>query len=569
MTSRKYYISDNIANQMTQENAAIECIMQDKEFSATIYLSVNVEETGNERARHGLAILYKTATISNYNFQLLFNMVDYGTSGYDFGNQLKINSVQLDELLKEDVVLLYDESEKDSDTIIFYETSVLVENGEVTIDISNTTTNRLNINEVTKALEENSMVILPVMKNTHLYDNIGWSTNSKCIYRFHENYMPIVYNDIAKVLKDRVVVPKDFIEYEYFIMNKKNETDALNNTWVSLSYLDCINAMDLLELDNTGKTHMYVLDNYKDVDKKVVYDSFINLELSNIALDTSIRVIEIIQPESTKWFEDHILSAISKDKSYHFSDYINPIVKYVRASKKSKDRNINQFLNMMLDKGRIDGYARILKALKLSNEELLPYLERLITLDKESSSAGYHVISFIREWKTESFDILEDYIFEGIKTQDIYKSTLDNYNNRKVGLNSLFDYSRNFLYLLDIKCVNKKTLIERFLEGVKEDLTHFLIKPLLKKIKTNILNPEWKAIIPQFAQCVIDYDSECEYVLYFLSKEKIEEVKKFMYISSSYNSYSYYTPEFEQYSDAFINMLREKNKRANSWSPKY
>jgi hypothetical protein len=493
--------------------------------------------------------------------------VDYGAGGLDYGNSEKMTQVIRRKLLSKNNVLIYDISEEKDKSTEFYKIDVLADDTGVAGEIGTTTT-KVDIEKVIKGLNESSVVILPVTKEDNKYEGIVWSNSSEDIFTFHNKYIPTFYTNVSYILNAMVTVPKDFIKYNFYVMNKTIKTDAMGNNWTSLSYDCCLNTLDLLELDNTGKAHMYILDNFKDIDKQSIYESFLHLNKNNMTFETILRIVEKVQPTSTKWLEDYIIEKINASASYRFSDYINIVVKYIRIAKKSKDKDVEKFLDMMLNYGsysHIDGYVRILKALKVKDAELTEYIQRVIDLDKEKKEAGLYAFNFIDSWKTESFKELEDYIYEGAETQQIYEPCPSSicYNKtdeerQRRGLNTNYDFLKNYMRLLQVKGVDKINLIKRYVLGTENDANHFPIKILLDDLEHYVNHKEKEdlsELIALFVEYIIKYDKYGDYAKYFIPEEKQRE------LGMGYSSYSRYTDSFEPYIDILSKITADGKKK--------
>jgi hypothetical protein len=284
--------------------------------------------------------------------------------------------------------------------------------------------------------------------------------------------------------------------------------------------------------------------------------------------DTILRIVEKVQPESTQWLEDYIIEKIKSRPDYYFSDYINVIVKYIRVAKKSKDKDVEKFLDMMLHYGsyaHIDGYVRIIKALKVKDTELAKYIQRVIDLDKEKNEAGIYAFNFIDNWKTESFKELEDYIYEGAKIQQIYEPCSSSmcYNKtdeerQRRGLNTNYDFLKNYMRLLYVKGVDKVNLIKRYALGAANDSLHFPVKRLLSELQDYIgrdKKEELSEIVALFVQYIIEYDRYGEYAKIYIPEEKQRE------IGMSYSGYSRYTDLFEPYIDVLTKIAADGKKK--------
>lgn len=564
---RDYYVSKEIIEKLTLDYASVDCCVHGKNSLGVTELTVGIEQTGSERGRHDLSILYKTAYISGHTFQLSFDFVDCGAGGLDYGKGEELKLADRRKLYKNNCVLIYDTSEaKDSDTI-FFKVNVLADDTGVASELD-AVTSKVDIEAVVKGLQDGTVIILPVTKDDKAYEGVVWSKSSEDVFTFHSRYIPTFYTNVTHILNAKVTVPKDFVLYDFFVMNKKVAVDTLGNSWVSLSYDCCLNTLDLLELDNTGKAHMYVLDNFKDIDKQSIYESFMNLNKESIAFETMLRVVEKVQPLSTKWLEDYIVEKIKSREDYYLSDYIDTIVKYVRVVKKSKDKDVERFIDMMLHYGgyaHIDGYVRILKAMKLKDTELAEYVQRIITADKQSNRAGYYAACFISNWKTESFKELEDYIYEGIKTQEIYEPCSSSSFYRKTdeekqrrGLNTDYDFVTNYMKLLRVKGVNKVDIIKRYALGVAVDSEHFPISVLLARLEEYIRHEEKEdtsEAVALFVQYIVDYDTYGKYAKRYIPEEKQRE------LGMSYSSYTYYTSVFEPYIETLSEVYIEGKKK--------
>lgn len=566
---RDYYVSKEVIENLVYENSSVECYVQTKENSNIIALTSIVEKTDSEVGRHDLAILYKTATINGHTFQLGFDFVDYGAGGLEYGEDKKITQEDRQKLLNNDNVLIYELSEEKDKSTIFFKVDVLADDTGVLHEIESGT-KKVNITAVISGLNDGSMVILPVSKEDCKYAGVFWEKNFENVFRFHNEYMPKCYTDVACILNDKVTVPKDFVLYDFLVMKKQIDIDVKGNKWVSLSYDCCLNTLDLLELDKTGKTHMYILDNFKDIDKHKIYLSFMNLNKEFIDFETLLRVVEKVQPESTKWVEDCIVEKINKS---YLSTYIDVIVKYVRVAKKSKDKDVERFLDMMLhysSYAHMDGYVRILKALKLKDTELEKYIDSIIAEDKLLNQAGRYVSNFIREWKTESFKVMEDYLYEGIQMQEICELPKD--CNRKTeeekqrrGLNTDYDFVSNYMSLLRVKGVDKVNLIKRFVKGIEDDSTHFPVRVLLHDLEYYInyeKKEDMNEIIPLFVEYIVKYDTYGDYAKIYLPHDKQRE------LGFSYSMYTHYTDAFEPYIDVLSKIVVDgkKKKADEEWA---
>jgi hypothetical protein len=229
---------------------------------------------------------------------------------------------------------------------------------------------------------------------------------------------------------------------------------------------------------------------------------------------------------------------------------------------------------MMLHYGsyaHIDGYVRIIKALKVKDTELAEYIQRVINLDKEKNEAGIYAFNFIDNWKTESFKELEDYIYDGAKIQQIYEPCSSSmcYNKtdeerQRRGLNTNYDFLKNYMRLLYVKGVDKVNLIKRYALGVANDPLHFPVKILLNDLKDYIgrdKKEDLSEIVALFVQYIIEYDRYGEYAQRFIPEEKQRE------INMSYSSYTYYTSIFEPYIDVLtkITVDGKKKKSDEEW----
>lgn len=474
---RKYYVSKDIIDSLIEENS-VDCYVRTKNNCNVITLLSDIRQTDFEVGRHDLAILYKTLYLKSHTFQLSFDFVDSGDSGYNYSDGEILTQKKRNNLLKQDSVLVYSIIEEKNDDTVFYNVEVLNDDKE---ELSEMDMNSIIIDmeAIMKGLDNGSFVILPINKENSMYNEVKWSKNSDTVFKFHKNYTPKLYNNITSILNDKVTVPKDFVSYDYFIMNQSVETDNLDNEWISLSYYDSLNTLNLIEMDKTGKTHMYILDNFKDIDKNYIYDSFMKLDKKNISFDSILRVIEKVQPLSTTWFEDYLIDTIKK--TYLSLDNINILVKYVRVSKKSKDRDIERLLDMCLHYNyyHMDGYVRILKTLKLKEDELKKYIDIIINEDEKNRLMGKVVSNFISNWKSQSFNELEDYLYNGIKTQPIFMflpsssfDTKTEEEKQRRGLNTDYDFVENYLSLINVQGVDKENLIKRYIDGIKEDSEH-------------------------------------------------------------------------------------------------
>lgn len=566
---RNYYVSKEIIDSLIEEDS-VDCYIKTKNNCNVITLSSDIQQTDFKVGRHDLAILYKTMYLKSHTFQLSFDFVDCGDNGYNYSEGEILTQKKRNDFLKKDSVLIYSITEEKDNNTVFYNVEVLDDDTEEQSEIDMNST-IINIDSIMEGLNNGSFVILPINKENSIYNYVKWSKNSNTIFKFHKNYTPKLYDNITSILNDKVTVPKDFVIYDFFVMNKSVETDDLGNEWISLSYYDSLNTLNLIEMDKTGKTHMYILDNFKDIDKNYIYDSFMKLDKDNISFETILRVIEKVQPISTTWFEDYVIEIIKKD--YLSSDKINILVKYVRVSNKSKDRDIERLLDLMLyykNRYHINGYVRILKALKLKEDKLKKYIDIIISEDKKSKSMGYLVSHFIDNWKSKSFKELEDYLYEGIKTQPIcmpYSSFFSHMQTeeerQRRGLNTNYDFVKNYLSLIDVKCVDKENLIKRYIEGIKNDSEHFPSSKLLDKLSNCIHYNEKEdlsKIIPLFIDCIVCYDEECKYAKEYLPEKKLREI-----FGYSWNVYSRYTDAFEPYIECLYEMVikNEKMKKIN------
>lgn len=559
---RDYYVSKEVIESLVYENSSVECYIQTKENSNIVALTSIVETTDSEVGRHDLAIIYKNVTIKGHTFQLGFDFVDYGAGGLEYGEGEKITQANRRKLLNNDNVFIYELSEEKDKSTVFFKVEVIADDAGVLYEIESGF-EEVNITTVINGLNDGSMIILPVNKEDCKYAGVSWEKNCENVFRFHNEYMPKCYTDVACILNDKVTVPKDFVLYDFLVMKKKVDTDKRGNKWVLLSYDCCLNTLDLLELDNTGKTHMYILDNFKDIDKHEIYNSFMKLNKELVDFETILRVVEKVQPESTKWVEDYIITAVNKS---YLSTYIDIIVKYVRVAKKSKDKDIERFLDMMLHHSgytHMDGYVRILKALKLTESELEKYIDSIIAEDKLLNQAGRYVSNFIREWKTESFKVMEDYLYEGIQTQDICEPPKD--CNRKTeeekqrrGLNTDYDFVSNYISLLRVKGVDKVNLLKRFVKGLENDRISFPARVLLRELEQYInyeKKEDMSEIVPMFVEYIVAYDTYGDFAKIYLPNEKQRE------LGFSYSMYTHYTDAFEPYIDVLSKIVVDGKKK--------
>lgn len=564
---RKYYVSKEIIDNLVVENS-VDCYVKTENNCNVITLLSDIKQTDFEVGKHDLAILYKTMYLKSHTFKLSFDFVDYGEIDVYSDGEI-LTQKRRDDLLKQDSVLIYAITEEKDNETVFYNVEVLNDDKEelIKIDINSSI---IDINVIMNGLNNGSFVILPINKENSLYDDVKWSKDSNIVFKFHQNYVPKLYDNITSILNDKITVPKDFVVYDFFIMNKLVEIDDLGNEWISLSYYDSLNTLNLIEMDKTGQTHMYILDNFKDIDKTYVYDSFMKLDKENISFDTILRVIEKVQPISTAWFEDYLIETIKK--SDLSSDYINILVKYVRVSKKSKDRDIERLLNLCLyykNSYRIDGYVRILKALKLKEAELKKYIDFIIDEDKKNKLMGNLAYEFIYNWQSKSFEELENYLYDGIKTQPIcmpYSSCMQTEEEKqKRGLNTDYDFVKNYLSLIYVKGVDKENLVKRYIEGIKDDSQHFPSSKLLYRLSNYIdynEKDDLSKIIPLFIDCIICYDAECKYAKEYLPEKTLKEIFK-----NSWHIYSRcrYTDDFEPYIDSLYELVIKKEKDKNNY----
>lgn len=568
---RTYYVSQDIIDTLICQEDSIDCYVESKKGCEVITLQSFIEKTDSEVGRHDLAILYKRLYLKNHTFQLGLDFVDYGAGGLNYADENDEIKISRNDLLKDNSVIIYGLDEKDDTNTIFFEVEVEFDDIEEQQEIKTKSTS-IDIELIKRQISNGDLIILPIKKETNEYNGIFFERDSDVRFTFHERYVPTLYSRIEHVLSDKVSVPKDFTLYEFFIMKKDIETDKLGNSWIILSYKCSLSSLDLIELDTTGKTHMYILDNFKDVDKNSIYESFMKLDKEKISYDTMIRIIEKVHPSSTKWFEDLIIDRIKGN--YICSETMSTIVKYIRVSKKSKDRDIAKFLNMMLNHSGscyIDGYVRILKALNLKDDELKKYVDIIIEKDKERESMGGIASDFILFWNNKTFKDIEDYLYLGMQTQDIHPpcgssslfDDIEEKRNRK-GLNTDYDFVKSYLRLIRAKSIDKVELIKRYMQGIEMDNSHFKYEKLLDSLHSYISSNDkgdLSDIVPLFVDCIVKYDKYGEFAKKYLPQEKLKKV------SSYFSSFSYYREEFEPYVDTLFEVVTvgQKIKDDEKW----